>query len=152
MATQDGGNFTMPGGANSGTSSGVLSWLIVPLDAAAQTGPVQYSVGGRLSYTVPGVGFTTINLLPQLITVNPDPRFDVRYYIPMFIQGDNPFTPEIEPSVPATIGTLIYNFGGGAATDLQIKSAQPQIIENKKGLLVNFTIVGVCRSTPVAYA
>jgi hypothetical protein len=145
MTTQADGNFSMPGGVSGATSSGVLSWLIVPLDASALSGPVQYSVGGTLSYTVPGIGFTTIKLLAQTITVNPDPRFDVRYYIPMFIQGDNPFTAVLEPSVPATVGTLIFNFGGGAATDLQMKSVQPQIVDNQKGLVVNFTIVEVCQ-------
>lgn len=37
---------------------------------------------------------------------------------------------------------LIVNEGNGVASDLQITSSQPTIIDNEKGLLVNFQIVG----------
>jgi len=36
----------------------------------------------------------------------------------------------------------VRNFGAGEARNLQITSAQPEIVENEKGLLIEFTIVG----------
>ena len=56
--------------------------------------------------------------------------------------GDDPFTDEIEQSVPFTLGVIVKNAGHGTASSLQIASGQPEIIENEKGLLVNFMIIG----------
>ncbi len=58
-------------------------------------------------------------------------------------QGDNPFTPAVEPSLPATLATLILNVGGGPAREVVMDSLQPRIVENDKGLLISFAIVGV---------
>ena len=48
----------------------------------------------------------------------------------------------IEPAVPFVLGILISNEGYGTATSLKITSSQPEIIDNEKGLLVNFQIIG----------
>ena len=56
--------------------------------------------------------------------------------------GDDPFTNEVEPSVPFTLGVAVKNAGYGTAYSLQISSAQPEIIENERGLLINFMILG----------
>ena len=58
-------------------------------------------------------------------------------------QGDNPFTPEVEPSPPAAVVTLLTNEGGGPARALEMQSLQPTIVENEKGLLVAFNITAV---------
>jgi hypothetical protein len=58
-------------------------------------------------------------------------------------QSDNPFTTVVEPTVPATLATLILNVGGGPARDVVMDSLQPRIVENDKGLLISFAIVGV---------
>ena len=56
--------------------------------------------------------------------------------------ADDPFTNEIEPSVPFTLGVVVKNAGYGTASSLTLASGQPEIIENEKGLLVNFMIIG----------
>lgn len=43
--------------------------------------------------------------------------------------------------MPFTLGVLVSNNGYGPAVNLQIESSQPTIIENEKGLLVDFKIV-----------
>jgi hypothetical protein len=59
----------------------------------------------------------------------------------------------IEPSVPATLGVLVYNQGNGTAHAVEMHSVQPQIIDNQKGLYVSFTIAGVLLgNTPSAAA
>ncbi len=39
--------------------------------------------------------------------------------------------------------TLLINVGGGPAVGLTMDSLQPKIVENDKGLLLSFEIVGV---------
>ena len=48
----------------------------------------------------------------------------------------------VDPSEPATLGLLVTNVGGGTANNLSITTAQPQILQNAKGLLDTFQIVG----------
>ena len=56
--------------------------------------------------------------------------------------ADDPFTLPIEPPVPFTLGVRVSNTGEGIARSLKIESAQPQIVENLQGLLINFKIIG----------
>ena len=56
--------------------------------------------------------------------------------------GDNPFTAEREPSVPFALGVAVHNAGYGTAMNMRITSGQPEVIENEKGLLVTFKIIG----------
>ena len=49
---------------------------------------------------------------------------------------------ELEPPQPFSLGLLIANDGYGTAQDLKITSSQPEIIENEKGLLITFEIIG----------
>ena len=84
----------------------------------------------------------TIPLLPTLITVRPDPSLRVHYLWERYVVGDNPFTDGIEPSVPFTLGVAVRNAGHGTAHSLKITSGQPEIIENERGLLINFMIIG----------
>lgn len=48
----------------------------------------------------------------------------------------------VEPSIPFTLGLLITNDGHGTARDTRITSGQPEIIDNEKGLLIKFRIIG----------
>src|SRR5262249_30739485 len=43
---------------------------------------------------------------------------------------------------PFYLGLMVTNTGKGTAKDFTITSAQPQIIENEKGLLIDFKIIG----------
>ena len=40
------------------------------------------------------------------------------------------------------LGLLVTNVGGGTANNLSITTAQPQIVQNAKGLLRSFQIIG----------
>ena len=121
--------------------TGSAEWLIIPYSEAAPDSDRVYDVGGTLSYSSDGNNIT-VPLLPTLITVRPDPSLLVHYFWERYVVGDDPFTNEVEPSVPFTLGVAVRNAGHGIAYSLQITSGQPEIIENVRGLLVNFMIIG----------
>ena len=122
--------------------SGSSEWLIVPYSTAAVKDDTLYDIGGRLSYTVAGSNFS-VPLLPDTITVKPNPSLIVHYFHEKYVQGDDPMTTNIiEPVVPFTLAVMISNGAYGTARQLKITSAQPEIIENEKGLLISFKIIG----------
>ena len=120
--------------------SGSVEWLIIPYSEAAPKSDRTYDVGGILRYSLDNENIT-IRLFPSLITVTPDPSLLVHYFWERNVIGDDPFTNEIENSVPFTLGVAVKNAGYGTASSLQITSGQPEIIENEKGLLVGFMII-----------
>jgi hypothetical protein len=83
-----------------------------------------------------------VPLFPVPITVLPTPIFNVDYFLQHDVFSDDPFTPQIEPSIPFPLAILIQNKGNGSAQDFNITSAQPQIIENSNDLLIAFSIIG----------
>ncbi|XP_046573868.1 uncharacterized protein LOC124281912 isoform X2 [Haliotis rubra] len=122
--------------------SGTAEWLIIPYSTAAVKEDTLYDVGGTLSYTVDGSNFS-IPLLPDTITVKPNPSLTVNYFQEKYVQGDDPMTSNVtEPVVPFTLAVMVTNEAYGVARQLKITSAQPEIIENEKGLLVTFKIIG----------
>ena len=125
----------------SSSGSGAAEWLIVPYSEAAPTENQLYDVGGTFSYVVNGKE-VSVPLLPSSITVIPDLSLRVHYFWEKYVIGDNPFTDEKEPSVPFSLAVAIQNAGYGVAMNLHITSGQPEIIENEKGLLVTFKIIG----------
>ncbi|MEI8259861.1 MAG: hypothetical protein WCJ30_29755, partial [Deltaproteobacteria bacterium] len=125
--------------APSTTASG--RYLFVPTRDAAADGPRVYAFGGTLSYTV-GADTVTIPLLPQRLTVYPDPFLRLAYFLQRDVLGDDPFTDAVEPSVPFVLGLRVQNLGKGAARDFRIAAAQPKIIENLKGLQIDFKLAG----------
>lgn len=74
--------------------------------------------------------------------MRPDPQLFITYFWQRDVFADDPFTPVIEPSIPFYLAVLIENRGFGTAFDLGLASSQPEIIENDKGLLVAFEIIG----------
>ena len=121
--------------------SGSAEWLMIPYSHAAPQDDTQYDVGGRLSYRVGGSDFS-VPLLPDTITVKPNPSLIVHYFHEKYVRGDDPMTTEIERIVPFTLAVMVMNDGFGVARALKITSAQPEIIENEKGLLITFKIIG----------
>ena len=118
------------------------TWLILPLTAAAPMFDTKYDVGGVLTYTIDGVKYVQV-LAPDTITVRPDPQLYLTYFHSRIAYSDDPFTPDIvEPTIPFQLGLIIENRGYGTANDVEIISSQPEIIENEKGLLVDFSIIG----------
>ena len=121
--------------------SGAAEWLIIPYSEAAPETDQSYDVGGLLRYLLNGE-VIAVPLLPSVIIVRPDPSLLVHYFWERYVVGDDPFTDEVEPSVPFTLGVAIKNAGHGTAYNLQIASGQPQIISNERGLLIDFMIIG----------
>ena len=129
-------------GALAVNSTGSASFILVPTSEAAPEVPTTYFVGGTLSYTVGGLTIG-IPLTAAPITVYPDPRLHVKYFHQRDVFSDDPFTRDIiEPTVPFNLAVMVQNTGHGPAKKMRIVSGQPEIVENEKGLLINFKIIG----------
>ena len=122
-------------------SSGTAGWTIIPTDAAAADGITAYLVEGTLSYVDDGYD-VTVPILPTKITVYPGPNLQVQYFLQQNVYGNDPFSTQVTTPQPFALGLLVTNTGAGNAGDFTITSSQPQIIDNQKGLLVNFNIIG----------
>jgi hypothetical protein len=114
---------------------------LVPTRQTATNGPTLYGVGGILQYTQDG-HTVTVPLFSAPITVYPDPALYVKYFHQRDVYADDPFTPQIEPSIPFVLGVMVENRGQGSANNLRIVSGQPKIVDNQKGLAINFNIIG----------
>lgn len=126
-------------GAN---ETGVATILFIPTKYAAPMVEKPYSFGGTLSYVDPFTGLTvTRTLAPVVLTVKPSPNLDLTYFMQRDIKGDDPLTEAIEPCEEAEFSLLINNTGYGDATDVRMYTEQPQIIENEKGLLIDFELI-----------
>ncbi|XP_052092546.1 uncharacterized protein LOC127729013 [Mytilus californianus] len=126
--------------------SGSAEWLMIPYSTAAPQEDTLYDVGGRLSYRVGGSNFS-VPLLPDTITVKPNPSLVVHYFHEKYVRGDDPLTTDFaEPIVPFSLAVSVMNDGFGTARALRISSAQPEIIENEK---VPSTDIASTVSTPL---
>ena len=76
------------------------------------------------------------------ITVYPEAQLNLDYFWQRDVYSDDPFTDVVEPAEPFALGLQVVNVGKGGAGNLTITSAQPEIIENEKGLLIDFKIIG----------
>ena len=138
------GTGTLATGGN-----GTATWTILPTRQAAASGTTQYFVTGEIDYSQGGTALT-IPLLPASITVKPDPFLKFHYFLQRNVYSDDPFTTQVEPAEPFSLGLLVDNAGQGAARNLTITSSQPKIIDNQKGLDVAFQIIGTqVNTTPV---
>ena len=122
------------------SSSGTARWLIIPTVDAAPTVPTRFLVGGSLRYRQDGKD-VIVPLVDVPITVLPSPRLTLKYFHQRDVFSDDPFTPVIEPMVPYGLAVLVQNRGYGNAKRFRITSAQPKIVENEKGLLIDFNII-----------
>lgn len=116
-------------------------WTIIPTSDAAPDAPQTYFVRGFLSYSFGGESIN-IPLYPVPVTVLPSPELTVDYFLERDVYGDHPFTPEVEPSVPFSLGMIMTNFGGGPAQNVRVTSAQPVVVDDSSGLLIDFLILG----------
>ena len=123
---------------------GSATILFIPEKGAAPTVPKSYSFGGSFSYLDPFTGVTvTKPLFPVTLDVNPSPDLFLHYFMSRDILGDDALTPDkIEPIVPAEFAVMIQNNGFGTARNVRIETAQPKIVENEKGLAINFALIG----------
>lgn len=122
-------------------STGSATFILVPTRDAAPEAPTQYGVGGYLTYRIDGK-LATVPLVPVTITVFPDPRLVVQYFHQRDVFSDDPFTRDvIEPTVPFNLAVMVANRGKGDARNVRIISSQPEIVENEKGLAIDFKII-----------
>jgi hypothetical protein len=128
-------------GTLANTATGSAEYLFIPTLDAAPTQPTGYYIGGTLRFKENGQT-VTIQLLPGAITVLPEARLTLEYFQQRDVYSDDPFTPEIEPSEPFVLGLRARNGGAGIARNFRIASAQPRIIENEKGLDIDFKLIG----------
>lgn len=119
---------------------GSVAWVIVPSHEAAPTNaPVRYAIGATLVYQQGG-NTLTVPMTPAPITVFPQPRLHVAYFHERDVFADDPFTEPVEPSIPYSLAVRVENRGFGTARALRIESSQPKIVENDKGLFIDFNL------------
>ena len=123
--------------------TGTATILFIPTKYAAPESNRLYSFGGSLSYLDPNTGLVvTRDLDPVTLTVKPSPQLDLTYFMQRDIYGDDPLTKDVvEPMVPAEFALLINNVGYGDATNVRMTTEQPKIVENEKGLLIDFELL-----------
>lgn len=120
---------------------GVATILFIPTKYAAPEKLTTYSFGGTLSFKD---GSTTQNrsLFPVSLQVKPTPELDLTYFMQRDVYGDNPLTTDVvEPVIPAEFSVLIHNKGYGDANNVRMITKKPKIVENEKGLLIDFDII-----------
>ncbi len=136
------------------TTKAVIHWFIIPKPAAGGTTPngIQYRIGCRLSGKLRGqtIPANVLSAFPATIYVKPDAQLQITYFQPRDVQGDDPFTPEVESPVPFTLGVLVKNVGYGTAQSVNINSQQPKIAASNNGLLLVAQLLGArVEDTPV---
>lgn len=125
-----------------GGETGVATILFIPTKYAAPTEPKDYSFGGSFSYTDPYTGLTvTRDLNPVTLTVNPSPNLEMTYFMQRDVFGDDPLTETVEPMIPSEFALVVNNKGYGDAENMSLTTQQPEIIDNQKGLVINFELI-----------
>lgn len=141
VSSIDGAGIIAPG------QTARVEWFIIPKLSAGGTTPdgLRYQIGALLAGYIYGqeISQDVFQVLPDTITVKPDPELEITYFQPRDVDGDNPFTPDIvESPIPFTLGVLVKNSGYGVARKVKIASEQPRIVENLQGLLVVPRLIG----------
>ena len=116
------------------------SWIVLPTRDAAPQFEKRYFFGGYVSYIQSGAPRSFV-LTPTGLTVRPDPRIQIKYFLQRDVYSDDPFTPEVEPSEPFSLGIMLTNSGYGTAGNVNITSSQPRIVQNGRDLLIDFQII-----------
>lgn len=138
------GPMTLDGGWElAPKQTGTAKVLFIPTRYAAPDSAVVYSFAGALSYLDPFTATTvTRTLAPVSLTVKPSPVLDMTYFMQRDIIADDPLTTDVvEKREPAEFSLIISNRGRGDASDIRITTEQPRIIENEKGLLIDFELL-----------
>ena len=125
-------------------NTGSIVVQFIPTKQAAPEIAKRYAFGGSFSFIDPFTGESmTYNLYPVDIMVHPSPDLYVNYFMQRDILGDDPLTEDrIEPIIPAELGVIIHNRGAGIAKNVLLETAEPRIIDNDKGLAVDFAMYG----------
>ncbi|MFT3779445.1 MAG: SdrD B-like domain-containing protein [Ottowia sp.] len=120
-----------------------IHWLIIPSQGAGgdTANGRMYYIGAKVTYTLAGET-TTVDVTPDYVVVRPQPLLVLDYFLPTDVYADDAMTPEVEPTEPFTLGVRVANVGAGVSANTTIESAQPKIVENRQGLLIDFRILG----------
>ena len=123
---------------------GMAKILFIPTKEAAPIEPKVYYFGGTFSFIDPFyLDTVTMDLYPVDLTVHPSPDLYVDYFMQRDILGDDALTlDKVEPSIPAELGVIINNKGAGVAKNVILETAEPKIIDNDKGLAIDFAMYG----------
>ncbi|WP_157667482.1 choice-of-anchor U domain-containing protein [Comamonas serinivorans] len=133
---------SLQGGSLAAKETADIRWLIIPSQGAGgdTASGRMYYIGAKVTYTLNGET-TTVDVTPDYVVVRPQPQLVLDYFLPTDVNADDPFTAETEPSEPFTLGVRISNVGMGTSSSTTIESAQPKIVENRQGLLIDFKIL-----------
>lgn len=125
-------------------SNGTGLAIFIPTKEAAPQVKQSYSFGGKLSYFDSEINERVyIDLNPVTLEVNPSPDLVLHYFMQRDILGDDALTEDIvESTIPAELSLMINNEGYGEAKNVAVESMQPKIVDNQKGLLVDFKMIG----------
>jgi hypothetical protein len=143
LDTHEGIDDVSGSGVVAPASQADIHWLIIPAQGAGgalRSGRI-YFIGATLAYTVNGER-QTLQVTPDTIYVKPLPLLSLDYFLTHEVYADDPFTAEVEPPVPFSLGVRVTNNGQGPAHAVAIDSAQPRIVENQQGLAIDFRILG----------
>ncbi len=134
---------SLDGGSLAGKTNADIHWLIIPAQGAGgdTANGKMYYIGAKVTYTLNGET-TTVDVTPDYVVVRPQPLLVLDYFLPTDVYGDDAMTAEVEPVAPFTLGVRIANVGAGVSAKTTIESAQPKIVENRQGLLIDFRILG----------
>jgi len=119
----------------------VVEWFIIPkINAGGESAlGLQYQIGAELAGSIFGLEIAPeiLEVIPDTITVRPEPQLEITYFQPRDVEGDDPFTVDVvEPSVPFTLGVMVKNVGYGQANKVTVDSEQPRLVEDPEGLLM----------------
>ncbi|CAN7322003.1 hypothetical protein [Rhizobacter sp. LjRoot28] len=130
-------------GSLAAKTTAVINWLLIPAPGSAGSTPLgkKYLVGATFRYHYANENHT-LDVSPDVITVKPLPLLTLDYFLQQDVIADDPLTAEVEAIEPFTLGVRVKNNGLVPAKKLKIESAQPKIVENSQGLLINFKIIG----------
>lgn len=104
-------------------------WLIVPAYLGL-TEPTTYTLRGILTFQMGGVTYT-VESLPVMILVQPQPQVHLEYFVPKYVRAGE----------PALLGVRAINRGAGAARNLRIASAYPRVVR-QQGEPIAFAMLG----------
>lgn len=123
----------------SGTT-GVLKVKFTPTPDAAPIEPLDYLFGGKLKFTVDGKE-RQADLVEQVMTVKPTPLLNLDFFLQRDVIADDPITTDVkEEAEEAEFAVLISNVGYGDANNVKMITANPEIVDNKDGVLLQYSI------------
>ena len=137
----DGAGIIAPG------ETATIRWFIIPRIQAGGTSPegLRYAVGVDLAASIYNqqIAPQVLEVLPDVITVRPEPQLEITYFQPRDVDGDDPFTTDVvETPIPFTLGVLVKNSGYGLGSNIRVASQHPRIVENVQSTLLVAQLLG----------